>query len=134
MTNRTIEEIMADIEADRKQAADGAEEIRLVLCAAMVAAGVASVEIRFAGSGDSGNIDEIEIAMVDGHVEPDDLQKKLEDWAYSFLEGTGVDWQNNDGGQGTISFELTNAAPHFHAVVEYNEIVSHIGFEVEEGA
>ena len=132
-TQRSIEEIMASIETDREQAAEGAEEERLVLCAAMITAGVVSVEIKFAGYGDSGQIEEIEVVMADGHVEPDDLNKKLEDWVYSFLDGTGVDWYNNDGGQGTISFGLTNAVPHFHALVEYNEMVAHTGFEVEEG-
>lgn len=125
---KTIEEIIAEIAEQRVDAAKDADEGRHVLCAAMAAGGVATVTIHFTGYGDSGQIDDVEIAMVAGHTEPTDLAEQLEDWAYTFLEGTGVDWQNNDGGYGNITFDLTQGLPEFTAEVYYNETVSHLGF------
>ena len=90
--------------------------------------GVATVEITFAGCGDSGQIEDISIQMREGFEQPADLEHQLEDWAHTFLEGTGVDWQNDDGGYGTITFDLTKGLPEFTAEVYYYETISHLGF------
>jgi hypothetical protein len=131
---RTIEEIIAEMEAQRAQYKKDADEERTILAAAMMSLGVKTVLIRFSGGGDSGQIDDIEIDMHPGHEEPAGLNKKLESWAYKFLEGVGVDWYNNDGGQGEIEFDLTTTPAYFSAYVDQNYTETNRVFGVEEGA
>jgi hypothetical protein len=47
-------------------------------------------------------------------------RQEVEDWAYTFLEGRGIDWYNNDGGQGTITFDIT--ASKFEYRIDVNKI------------
>ena len=131
---KSVLDIMAEIEVDRQKAGEEVDEQRVVLAAAMTSAGVARVEIEFSGDGDEGQIHNIVIAMHSGHKEPEDLKEAVENWAYKFLEGTGVDWHNNEGGQGEITFDLTTAPIHFSAFVDVNETVSTRAYELEEGA
>lgn len=98
------------------------------LYAMLVALGITKVVVSFEGSGDSGAIDDIQttptvdleahsilIAVRDGGkhfvngkwVSPplEEKEVKLETAittiVYDWLENTGVDWYNNDGGFGT---------------------------------
>lgn len=79
-----------------------------------------NIKVIFEGSGDSGSIDDIAIykegehhycnssfsddfvrlALSDGDVSVD---KVIENWAYAILDRTGIDWENNDGGEGYIN-------------------------------
>ena len=89
--------------------------------------GIEHVWVSFAGGGDSGQIDDVEFsprltdealtapchrtesAWIGGEwrrangVEDVPLKAAIEDITYDYLEATGVDWYNNDGGQGTLS-------------------------------
>lgn len=98
------------------------------LYAMLVALGITEVAVHFEGSGDNGSIDSIYttptvalgahsilIAVRDGYkkfvngewVSPplEEKEVKLETAiravVYDWLENTGVDWYNNDGGFGT---------------------------------
>jgi hypothetical protein len=93
----------------------------------LVEKGIVELVITFDGSGDSGQIEQIEAEsslhpevkledMLVGNEaaayydvttgklmsRPKNVRDELEEWAYGVLEMTGVDWVNNDGGYGTI--------------------------------
>ena len=74
-------------------------------------------EIRFQGGGDDGEIEnEIEI---NGSLER--VPKLIEDMVYEWLMNTGIDWYNNEGGQGSFIFVPNNG-----------EIILEIGQNYEE--
>lgn len=124
-------DIFAQMEREQEEAAEKASTERSKLAIEMQAAGVNHVKISFAGGGDSGSIDEVDITMADGFTKPQDLEERLRDFAYGWLEGTGIDWYNNDGGQGEMEFDLTSVPPAFSANVDVNETVSKTALSVE---
>lgn len=98
------------------------------LTAQLKVMGVAKVNIRFAGGGDSGQVEyvgfldegEHEVDVNDGIIawteqtygsqvpqqKPMPLNQAMEDIAYRVLDETGMDWYNNDGGQGYVVVEV----------------------------
>jgi hypothetical protein len=106
------------ISANCAAAAHSADAQKSVLANKFRGLGIASVEIDFSGSGDSGNIDYITFTPIS--LADDILRQEVEDWAYTFLEGRGIDWYNNDGGQGTITFDIT--ASKFEYRIDVNKI------------
>jgi hypothetical protein len=96
--------------------------------------GYSMVEIRFAGSCDSGSVDQIDAMDRTGNpVEiPDELYKATEDFAYNYLAATSIDWYNDDGGQGEITFDMSTVPAKFWATVEVNHITSTVEHK-EEG-
>lgn len=129
--NINMNTIINEMEREQKEAATKAQTKRTKLAIEMQAAGVNKVHIEFAGGGDSGSIDTIQIEMAEGFTEPDDLKERLENFAYAWLDGTGIDWYNNEGGQGHIEFDLTSVPPAFSANVDVNETVSTTALSVE---
>ena len=80
-----------------------------MLFAALKDAGVTSVEIRYDGGGDSGQVEDVE--FYGDNIDDADLNSKfegdLQDLGTHLLEQHyDYDWYNNDGGYGTISIEL----------------------------
>jgi hypothetical protein len=74
-------------------------------------------EIKFQGGGDDGEIEnEIDI---NGSLER--VPKLIEDMVYEWLMNTGIDWYNNEGGQGSFIFVPNNG-----------EIILEIGQNYEE--
>jgi len=77
------------------------------------------ITVLFEGSGDSGSIDDIaiynegdyhyndspvsydfmDLLLSDGRS----VARVIEDWAYAVLDRTGIDWYNNEGGEGCIN-------------------------------
>jgi len=114
---------MADIETGADTAVDPA---RAVLFKVLADAGINEVVISFSGGGDSGAIDGSEAFMVtgegdaravtpallpetqvnfyayDGELEAMTVGEALERLGDQVLEGCGLDWYNNEGGQGEI--------------------------------
>ena len=131
MTSINMSDFFAQMEKERQEAEASAQTERNKLAIEMQAAGVNKVHISFSGGGDSGQVDEINITMADGFTEPEGLDDRLRDFAYKFLEGTGIDWYNNDGGQGEIEFDLTSVPPAFSANVDVNETVSTTALSIE---
>ena len=79
--------------------------------------GVKTMQIVFAGGGDNGQIDSINIIDNDGEnafqyayqSQGEPLFKVISSWAYEFLEiNSQTDWYNNEGGSGHIEFDLEN--------------------------
>jgi len=78
-----------------------------------------NIKVIFEGSGDSGSIDDIAIYKEDEHhycgnalsydfmelllSDGRSVARVIEDWAYVVLDRVGIDWQNNDGGEGYIN-------------------------------
>ena len=80
------------------------------LFAALKDAGVKSVDIRYDGGGDSGQVEDVEFNgdNIDSSALNDMFERDLQHLAYHLLENHYEhDWYNNDGGYGniTISFE-----------------------------
>lgn len=110
---------------------DSKEEM-VALTAQLKMLGVTQVEIEFQGGGDSGEIYSVDllngadgVPMPDGMVawtkqvyggaEPQTKQvtvkDALEDIGYRVLDATGMDWYNNDGGQGVVHLHLDGELP-----------------------
>lgn len=143
MTNSTITaqsmlDILAEMEAQRKAAGVVANETRHELTQKFLIENWSTVTIDFAGSGDSGSIDNIMVQT--GTNDPEYLDtkhpiyKEIESFAYKFLESTNVDWYNNDGGQGEIKWDLSEVPFKFTANVDQNETISKTAYSCEEVA
>jgi hypothetical protein len=99
----------------------------------MRAAGIQDAELRFEGSGDSGAIEELTIKLNDDYHffnSGNPLYDVLEEWGYKLLEHTPVDWYNNDGGHGTIHFDLEAGKYSFE--VYSRTVTSELGDSHEE--
>ena len=107
---------------------------------ALAAAGITSVLVHFDGSGDSGQIEDIdatagdrsaeipnsniEIAHAcwgDANIERTTLcvRDAIETLAYDFLEQTHGGWENNEGAYGEFTFDVESRT----ITLEYNERV-----------
>jgi hypothetical protein len=107
---------------------------------ALAAAGITSVLVHFDGSGDSGQIENIdatagdqpaeipngniEIAQVrwgDANIErtSSSVRDAIESLAYDFLEQTHGGWENNEGAYGEFTFDVAQRT----ITLDYNERV-----------
>lgn len=137
MTNMpSIDHIIEQMQKERQAAASDANKERSNLVKELVEAGVYKLTIDFAGSGDSGSIEDISAMSKDDESLDlsKDLEEKIEEWCYTYLSGTGVDWYNNEGGQGEINFDLSTVPYKFTAYVDVNEVTSTTAFSTEEVA
>jgi len=74
---------------------------------------------KFQGGGDSGALDDyMEINGSDEKISP-----LLENMLYQWLENTGIDWYNNEGGQGSFLFDPKNSEIILEIEVNYEEAV-----------
>jgi hypothetical protein len=79
-------------------------------------------EVRFNGGGDSGSLDDnMEINGSSESIPP-----LIEDMLYKWLEETGIDWYNNEGGQGSFLFDPKNSEIILEIETNYEETVSTI--------
>lgn len=109
-----------------QQAREHAEKVEAGATAAaasifprMLAAGLASIEYDYSGSGDSGQIDEHTGFNAD-HEEtpvPEDLASEGESIANDLLESKHGGWYNGDGASGTVTL---NAAERT-VVIDHDE-------------
>lgn len=115
------------------------EEHRATLLSTLKLLSTARVVVEFAGSGDSGSIENVAVldyngAKVDltGHKldwvttsstykdgkwvetstpEVKELGAIIEQVAYAAIESTGLDWYNNEGGQGEFTIDFVTSPP-----------------------
>lgn len=82
---------------------------------------------KFQGGGDSGALDDyMEINGSDEKISP-----LLENMLYQWLEETGIDWYNNEGGQGSFLFNPKNSEIILEIEVNYEEAVDvPLNFEI----
>jgi hypothetical protein len=76
--------------------------------------------IQFNGGGDDGSIDD-EI-IINGSSE--EVPKLIKDMVYKWLEETGVDWYNNEGGQGSFIFSPKDSEIYLNVEQNYEENVN----------
>jgi hypothetical protein len=72
--------------------------------------GVKKLVAEYSGSGDSGGIDSVYgHNSEDEHVDLQDFHDRVENFMYEILSTKyDYDWYNNDGGSGTVYFDIDN--------------------------
>lgn len=123
----TADDWMTEWKKRKEVTAREARKMAFFLMTECTATGIKTIHISFEGSGDDGSIHEV---LIDGEDKTpewgentgnDPLAQRVTDWAYKFLDGTGVDWVNNDGGFGFIDFDVVGRKIKF----EVNRNVMH---------
>jgi hypothetical protein len=77
-------------------------------------------ELTFNGGGDSGALDDY--ININGSTE--NIPKLIEDMSYQWLEETGLDWFNNEGGQGRFVFSPKDNQIILEVETNYEEDVN----------
>ena len=130
-----IEAVMADFavrQAERQmQVADEIQQLKVAILPRLQDAGIARVEIRFDGCGDSGAVEECacldaagagipcpEVSLMEGEAdsvdrtgsrEPQSLGQALEQLTYLALERHHPGWEVNDGACGELAIDVAEA-------------------------
>jgi hypothetical protein len=118
--------------------------------------GIETVTVSFEGSGDSGSIEHVDYhpqgnaaGITNEMVEHLSTQRYFDDGAwrstltpevttlgdvvealtYDYLEETGVDWCNNDGGYGELNIDVTNGTVSLEVNVRYTESTTEFSAE-----
>jgi len=94
----TMEKWAAERDAENK-------EVRAKLLAQLRALGVTAVTAEYEGYGDSGNVEDVTLVPSDISL-PADLANQLDDFAWGFAYQQHPGFENNDGGYGTLSWDL----------------------------
>ncbi len=132
----SMQDILNEMRKKEEDAMARADSQREAIRTRLLKLFINKVTIHFAGAGDSGSIEEVEIEMVNGYdldkIEEKSLKADLKAWADTFLEGTGVDWYNNEGGQGEIIFDMSTVPLKLIANVDVNITTSETEFYIEE--
>ena len=98
-----IAETMARWQAEREAANKAA---RGELLPQLRALGIAQVTAEYEGYGDSGNIEDVTVQPA-GIALPDDLSTKVGDFAWSVAYHQHPGFENNEGGYGTLTWDVT---------------------------
>lgn len=92
--------------------------IKASLLLALKDRGVKSISINFSGSGDSGDIDDIEFTDMNDNNSwsdayqadnPQEFENKIRDLFFDFVDNQACrhgDWVNNEGGYGTMHIDV----------------------------
>lgn len=130
-----VAEILLNMENERKLTKLKANAKRRELANKIAERGWKTVYIAFSGGGDSGSIDNIDVdedCNFYAQIKADPLLQEIEDFAYDYLSGTGVDWYNNDGGQGHMEFNVSTVPYTFECSIDVNTTMSE-NAHTEEG-
>lgn len=76
-------------------------------------------EIKFQGGGDNGEIED----RIDINGSLERVPKLIEDMVYEWLMNTGIDWYNNEGGQGSFIFRPRHSEIVLNVEQNYEESV-----------
>ena len=79
---------------------------RAELIAQLRAIGITEVTAAYEGYGDSGNVEDITV-QPNGIEIAGDLSTKLEDFAWSFAYEHHPGFENNEGGYGTLTWDIS---------------------------
>ena len=81
--------------------------------------GVEKLVAEYSGSGDSGSIDSVYAENTEGdHVDLDDFHDRVEEFMYEILSTKyDHDWYNNEGGNGTVYFNINTLEYDVHGYV-----------------
>ena len=78
---------------------------RAELLAQLRALGISEVTAEYEGYGDSGNIEDVTVQPI-GIALPDDFSTKLGDFAWSVAYHQHPGFENNEGGYGTLTWDI----------------------------
>ncbi|MFA8443926.1 DUF6878 family protein [Yoonia sp.] len=78
---------------------------RAALLAQLRALGVIEVTAEYEGYGDSGNVEDITL-QPSGVTLPSELSSQLDDFAWAFAYQQHPGFENNDGGYGTLTWDI----------------------------
>ncbi len=81
-------------------------EVRAALLVQLRALGVTEVTAEYEGYGDSGNVEDITL-QPSGIALPSELSSQLDDFAWAFAYQQHPGFENNEGGYGTLAWDLT---------------------------
>jgi hypothetical protein len=113
-----IEAVMADFvvrQAERQvQVAEEIQQLKTAILPRLREAGIARVEIRFDGCGDSGSVEECACLDAAGAAIPcseelPSLGQALEELTYLALERHHPGWEINDGACGELAIDVAEA-------------------------
>lgn len=79
---------------------------RTELLGSLRALGITEVTAEYEGYGDSGNIEDVTL-QPSGIRLLDDLSTRLEDFAWSFAYHQHPGFENNEGGYGTLTWDIS---------------------------
>lgn len=81
-------------------------KVRAAMLVQLLALGVTEVTAEYEGYGDSGNVEDITL-QPSGIVLPSELSSQLDEfaWGYAYQQHPG--FENNDGGYGTLTWDIT---------------------------
>ena len=96
-------ETMAKWQAEREAANRAARGELLPLLRSL---GIAQVTAEYEGYGDSGNIEDVTVQPA-GIALPEELCTKLGDFAWSVAYHQHPGFENNEGGYGTLTWDVT---------------------------
>ena len=96
-------ETMAKWQAEREAANKAARSELLPLLRSL---GIIEVTAEYEGYGDSGNIEDVTVQPA-GIALPDELCTKIGDFAWSVAYHQHPGFENNEGGHGTLTWDVT---------------------------
>ncbi len=97
-------DIQARWQAERDAATARRKAERTALLAALRGLGVEEVEIAYDGYGDAGNIGEV--TAVPAGIGLGGLEERLGDFAWSTAYDLHPGFENNDGGEGVVTWDI----------------------------
>ena len=92
---------------------------------------IVSCEVSFDGCGDSGAVNESEMSIYGSEGRdvtaeaPQELRDAVVAFAYDYLESSGVDWYNNDGGYGTLEIDTSTESAGLNIEQRYTGTTSY---------
>lgn len=87
----------------------GWEEDRKPLLKALRLVGIDEVIIEYSGYGDSGHVEGVTLNRKGSEYvwPPKPLETKLSDWGWDLAYSQNQGFENNDGGEGTVTWDVT---------------------------
>ena len=97
----------AQTAAAQKKAEAARVETRAALLTELRALGVALLEVQYEGYGDSGNVEDVTPTPTEIKLDTD-LNRRVEDFAWDFAYALNPGFENNEGGYGSLEWNLQN--------------------------
>ena len=94
------------LEAQRR-AAEQRVETRAALLTELRGLGVTGLDVQYEGYGDSGNVEEV-VVTPDTITLTEELRRRVEDFGWDFAYALSPGFENNEGGYGTLTWDLRN--------------------------
>ena len=94
------------LEAQRR-AAEQRVETRAALLTELRGLGVTGLDVQYEGYGDSGNVEDVTPSPLAIKLESE-VNRRVEDFAWDFAYALNPGFENNEGGYGSLEWNLQN--------------------------